>query len=243
MQESIDYKDINKMRKYIPFDINTNSKLYKDGNYLIKIPYYMDEELFKTLLYIDEKKIKGIIKVTNFIKDNDKEIGYRIVRYKNYKSLNKYKNRSIDLKLKDCQKIVDLFMNFNNYKLIYSDHHTGNILFNSETDDMKVCDLDSFRIRDDDSSKERQLRGALELCTQYIYNLYNDEAEIVLSRSVINVDKNNYIREAYDSIGKPDFKQKVKRIEKIDRGAMLTDKIRIKEEVRNFINSGYYRYY
>ncbi|MBR6949541.1 MAG: hypothetical protein IKH54_05075 [Bacilli bacterium] len=249
MQESIEKSSYHKLVRFIPLDWNRGSKIYKDGKHLIKIPMYSDKEevqekalkeLEEALLYIDKKKIKGVVEVTNLFKENSKTVGYRLVRYKDFKSLHKFKNRSINLKVQDCKKIMEIFSSFNDYNLRYHDFHPGNILLNDKTNELLVCDLDSCEINNDTEEKNKQLKSALGLCVQYIYNMYPNDAELILTRSTINVDKNNCIKEIYDSIGKSNFKESINKLDNIDKRYILSDKFRMKEEIKDFVRRGYY---
>lgn len=249
MQESIDITKYHKLHRYLPFDWNMGSKIYKDGKYLVKLPMYSNDEekqdeamkeLEETLLYIDKKQIKGVVEVTNLFKKNDKTIGYRLVKYNDFRSLNKNKNRSINLKINDCKKIMELFSGFNDYNLIYHDFHTGNVLLNEKTNEVLLCDLDSCEINSDEEVKNKQLKNALGLCIQYIYNMYPNDADLILTRSTINVDQNNCIKEIYDSIGEPNFKESINKFDNFDKRYVLQDKFRMREEIHNFMRMGYY---
>lgn len=243
MQESINIKKINKLKVYVPFDTNNSSRIYYEKNLLHKIPYSVGEELTTTLLYLDSKNIKGVIKVTNFIEENNKVIGYTMKKYKNYKSLAKLKRRNVRRKINDCQKIIRMFDKFNREDLIYSDFHTGNILLNPEDNDIKVCDLDNFRLSKEKDDKKWQIYGAMEICVAYLFNVDNVEADIVVNRSGINIDNCNYIRECLKSFGQDDFHNKVKKLSRLDTTKLIQDRKRIQEEARDFMKSGYYRFF
>ena len=249
MQESIEISKYHKLHRYIPFDWNMGSKIYKDGKYLIKLPMFSDDEekqskamqeLENVLLYIEDTKVKGLVEVTNLFKDKDKTIGYRLVKYDDFKSLHKFKSRWISLKIIDCKRIMNLFSTFNDYNLIYHDFHPGNILFNSKTNELLVCDLDSFEISDDEKNKKDQLENALSLCVQYIYNMNPKDAFLLLTRGTVRIDENNCFKEILKTIGTKDFKESINKFDNFDKRYILQDKFRMHDEILDFMRTGYY---
>ena len=243
MDKNIEFNKINKLKIYFPFDTNNSSKIYYEANRLHKIPYHMYDDTIKTLMYIEENKIKGVVKVTNFIENHNEIIGYTMKKYKNHKSLNKLKIEKFDNKIKDCLKIINMFQEYNYNNLIYSDFHTGNILLNTKNNDIKICDLDNFRISSDNDDKKSQLRGVLELCIEYIYQVDPADAHIVVNHSTIEIDKDNYFRECIKSVGDIKFHSTIKKIANLDRSSIPKYRRKIKEEAKQYINSGYYKVY
>ncbi len=243
MIKNLQLGDINKLKRFISFDINNNSKLYYEDNLLHKIPKKINDSLPKILTYIDDNNIKWLVKVVNFIEDKDKIVGYTMMKYDNYKSLSKYKYRDIDLKINDSIKIINAFDYFNNKNLLYKDCHTGNILLNKDNNDIKICDLDSFELCNYKIAKNKQLFKVFELCISYLYNLNSQISYILVNRSTSNIDNDNYIRECLKSVGTKSFQSKVKKLKYIDKTKIKDDRKRMITEAKNYMNSGYYKYY
>ena len=243
MIKRVEVNNLNFFKKYLTTDIHLNSKMYKNGNNLYKFPHRIENDFISTMEYIDEKDINGLVKITSFINDNKNNIvGYTMKNLKHYKSLSKNKKRNFKKKIKDCLKVIDLVDELNNNNLIYHDYHTGNVLLNSKNNDIKICDIDSFEISNSSRLKESQMQKALELCVAYLYNVHPVEAEIVIEHSY-RVDQNGYFRDCVSNIGTKRFKEKVMQLEKLNKKDYQSDRRKIKEDAKDYIKSGYYRYY
>lgn len=242
MLEIIQYKDINKFKIYIPFDINTNSRLYYDKDLIHKILKKPNIDLFKNLEYLDSIKINGILEVKNFIKNNSKLIGYSFKNYKNYKSLNKNKNRDLELKREDCHKIINIFNVLLDNNIIYQDFHCSNILLDSKTNDIKLCDLDSIQVSSDQKEKITQLKSIAILCLMYLYNLTYDEVFVLLKEQV-NLNKDNIINKYINNLYDEQLIDFSKVLDMLDLSIIEDKRIECKKVLKKVKTNGYYTKY
>ena len=179
MLDKIPYKDVKKYKRYIPFDVNTNSRLYFDKDLMHKIFFYKTRDFDNILKKIDELKLEELVELKKLIYKNNFIVGYSIKNYKEYKSLNKYKNRKLKFKKQDCYKIVKAFDNLLKNNLSYVDLTPSNILLNKETNDIKICDLDSLILKDCESNK-LDLKKLLIFILSYLYNINQTHIRNVL---------------------------------------------------------------
>lgn len=246
MIKNLDIKDINKFKIFLNCDFHISSFMYKDKGLIHKLPFLydkekgLDKELIDVINYLDTNEIKGIIKVNNFITENDNIIGYSMKRYKDYKSLNKNKHRKLALKVEDCLQIMKVIENLNNNKLIYRDFHTGNVLLNKTTNDIKICDIDAMYIDKKNEDPKWQTRKALGLCVSYIYNVHPDYGDIVVSRNY-PIDRYGYFEECIKYANTKDFDESIKLLRKLDNDSIKEDRIKIKKHANEYMNSGYYK--
>jgi len=147
MLDIIQYKDVKKYKKYIPFDISTNSRLYYDKDLIHKIFLNKSIDFNIILDMVDKLKLEELVELKKLIYKNDFIVGYSIKNYKEYKSLNKFKKRDFDLKKQDCFNLVKSFDKLLKNNLSYVDFTLSNVLLNSETGDIKICDLDSLILK------------------------------------------------------------------------------------------------
>lgn len=200
MIKNIDIKDINKFKIFLNCDFHISSMLYKDKDLIHKLPFLCDYEkgidngLIEVIDYLDNNNIKGIVKVTNYIRDNENIVGYSMKRYKDYKSFDKNKFRNLSLKVEDCFQLMKIVEEMNNHKLIYRDFHTGNVLLNRKTNDIKICDIDAMYLDKQNEDHKWQRRKALGLCVSYIYNVHPDDSDIVVNRNY-PIDRYGYFQE------------------------------------------------
>lgn len=179
MLDIIQYKDIKKYKRYIPFDVCTNSRLYFDKDLIHKIFFYKTRDFDNILKKIDELKLEELVELKKLIYKNGFIVGYSIKNYKEYKSLNKFKNRKLEFKKEDCYKIVKAFDKLLKNNLSYVDLTTSNILLNKETNDIKICDLDSL-IFNKSESDELDLKKLLIFVLSYLYNIHQTHIRNVL---------------------------------------------------------------
>ena len=192
MLDKIQYKDVKKYKRYIPFDVNTNSRLYFDKDLIHKIFFYKTRDFDNILKKIDELKLEELVELKKLIYKNNFIVGYSIKNYKEYKSLNKFKNRNLELKKEDCYKVVTAFDKLLKNNLSYVDLTPSNILLNKETNDIKICDLDSLVLNDGESN-ELNLKKLLIFVLAYLYNINQNHVRNVLIWSD-NLD-NTFIEE------------------------------------------------
>ena len=143
MLEKLQYKNIKKYKTYIPFDINTNSKLFFDKDLIHKIPFVKERGLDNLLKYLGELNLKELVEIRKLIYYEDLIVGYSMKNYKGYKSLRKFRYRKLDLKKEDCLKIIKSVEVLSENKISFFDSHLGNILLNPKTKDIKICDVGS----------------------------------------------------------------------------------------------------
>lgn len=239
MISNLEIHNFSFFNRYRTFDLNTNSKIYKEDNNLYKIPTIMRRELIDALKYVDENKIKGMVKVKNFITDNGKIIGYSMHNYTNYKSLYKNKFRKFKDKIEDSLKIIDYFEYLNENDLYYADQHVGNMLLNTNSNKLLLCDLDTLRIEKDNYYKRMQTFSAIALVVSYLYGVSQEDADTVVLHSVIDIDDTGYIRDCINSVGQKDFKDRVKKIRKLKYRDIPSINMKISGEAWDYYRSGY----
>jgi len=171
MLDIIQYDDIKKYKRYIPFDNYTSSKLYYDKDVIHKIFFNKDLDLNIILEMVNELKLEELIEIKNLIYKNGIMVGYTMKNYKEYKSLKKFKNRNFALKKQDCIKLVTGFENILKNKLSYVDFHLSNILLNPKNNDIKICDLNGLILKRGKVSEEIGTKNLLILVLAYLYNI------------------------------------------------------------------------
>lgn len=171
MLNIIQYEDIKKYKRYISFDVCTNSKLYFDKDLIHKIFFYRNIDFNTILGMLDELKLEELVELKNLIYKKSFVVGYSMKNYKEYKSLNKYKNRKLELKKEDCYKVVKAFDKLLKNNLSYIDFTTSNILLNKDTNDIKICDLDSLILNNSKSDEEIGIKNLLIFVLSYFYNI------------------------------------------------------------------------
>lgn len=179
MLDIIQYKDVKKYKRYIPFDICTNSRLYYNKDLIHKIFFYKTRDFDNILKKIDELKLEELVELKKIIYKNGFIVGYSMKNYKEYKSLNKFKNRKFVLKKEDCYKVVKAFDKLLKNNLSYVDLTTSNILLNKKTNDIKICDLDSLILKDYESD-ELDLKKLLIFTLSYLYNIHQTHIRNIL---------------------------------------------------------------
>lgn len=239
MITNLEIQNFSFFNRYKTFDLNTNSKIYKEENKLYKIPNNMRTDTIKALKYVDKNKIKGMVKVENFITDNGKIIGYSMPNYKNYKSLYKNRFRRFKDKIEDSIKIIEYFEYLNKNNLYYGDQHVGNMLLNKDTNKLLLCDLDTLRIEKDDFFKKMQILSAISLSLSYLYGVSQEDADTVVLHSIIDIDNKGYIRDSINSVGQEDFFEKVKKFKKLKYKDVPSINMRISTESWDYYRSGY----
>jgi len=239
----INYNEIKKYKLYIFFYFNTNSKLYFDKDTIHKVMFYYIYDLQNKLNYIDSLNLEGIIKLKNLIEKDNKIVGYSSERYRDYKSLRKNENRSINLKIDDCLKIIELFNILNEKNVMFGDFNRSNILLNPKDSSVKICDLDNIEISNKQSHKKDQLRSVAILCLMYLYNL-NYADILFLLREQIDINKDNIINSYFKSMNENNLEDFSSVIKKLDIDIIDENKYKIKTKVKELRKNSYYeRYY
>lgn len=185
MLDIIQFEDIKRYKRYISFDVNTNSRLYYDKDLIHKIFLYKTKDFDTILMKLDELKLEELVELRRLIFKNEFMVGYSIKNYKKYKSLNKFKNREFELKKEDCYKVVKAFDKLLKNNLSYVDFTTSNILLNKNTGNIKICDLDSLILNNSKLDEKSGLKNLLILILTYLYNINRRDI-----RNVITAGKN-----------------------------------------------------
>lgn len=246
MLTSINIEEVKKLKRYHTNNINTNGTLYTDGEYIYKVIVYDEEstfpeELLKILKEIDEKKSTFSVKPKHLIEDNGKVIGYSTIDMKQ-ETMHNLINRSIDQRKKDLLKAFDLVEEIAENGYQYSDFHPGNVLVDGDFEKLTLCDLDCLRyIKDDDDKRKHYLRG-FGLLLSYYYNVDGEAARVaVMNGGNIRYDADNVFRECMDSIGRKDFKKKLKKLENMDSRHFRGYRHDVEEVIIDRARNGYYR--
>lgn len=171
MLEKLQYEEIKKYKRYIPFDTNTNSKLFFDKDVIHKIPFVKERNLDNLLKYLGELNLQELVEIRNLIYYDDLIVGYSMKNYKGYKSLTKFKHRKFDLKKEDCYKIIKSVQVLSKNKISFFDCHSGNILLNPKTKDIKICDIDGLILKESTNLGYRELKNLLVFLLSYLYNI------------------------------------------------------------------------
>ncbi len=235
---NIEYKNIKK----IPFKTNRNSKFYYNKNIIYKIPKHIKKDYIRILDYINNCNIDNLIKLLDYIYKDEEFIGYSFINYNDYKALNKFKKRDILQKKEDCHKIIELFNTLTTNNLFYNDFHCGNIILDEKNNDIKLCDLDSFKIDYTKESIINQIKSSAILCLMYLYNLsYPDILVLIKDGQDINKDKtvNNYFKNLSNS-NITDFHSC---IDKIDLELINKEKGKLKRKCLELSSNSYYNKY
>ena len=182
MIEVKQYSDIKKRRRYIPLDLNTNSKIYINDLELTKTPkphvlFGNREE--KLLKYIDEKNIECCVKIKALIYRDNKLVAYTIKFYKDYKSLRKMLSKNIELKKQDCLKIEQAFNELSRNNLQMIDYNLSNFLLDKHND-VKICDLEGLDINEDKKLQAINNKNLFVLVLSYLYKLSTFDVEALI---------------------------------------------------------------
>lgn len=187
MLEIMQYRKVKKYKRYFTTDLNTRSILYFDKDLLHKIPFKVSDNSETVLKYVYKLKSEELVEIKRLIYKNNLLVGYSIKNYKEYKSLKKLRHRKFKAKKNDCFKIVQTFNRLSHKNLSYSDFHLGNVLLNPQNDDIKVCDIDSFSIKDNKELDKDELQKLLILILAYLYNINEFNIRNVIYSSGIDI--------------------------------------------------------
>ncbi|MBQ8681466.1 MAG: hypothetical protein IJ509_00950 [Bacilli bacterium] len=240
MIESIQYDEIKNKKRYFPLDINTSSKLYADKEIIYKFPYFLSKDLKQILEYVDQLNFKEFIKVLNLIYNKDELIGYSFQRYKNYRSLNKNKLRNFTLKKSDCYKIIKIYNTLAENYIECTDFHQGNVLLDYHTNDIKLCDLDSFCFSTHEDLKEIQIKKAFILSIAYLYNLkYCDVKNVFYDGGIY---PNSFINRCIDNLDKLDIDMALALIDSLEYNSILQERRKIIVKSKQLSKLGYSKF-
>ena len=241
MLERIEYSDVKKYKRYIPFDLNTNSKLYFDGDLIHKIPHFKERDFLKIISMVDSLKLNELIEIKKLIYKNETIVGYSMKNYKEYKSLRKLKNRNFELKRTDCIKIIKCVEVLSNNNISFFDCQLSNILLNPKNNDMKICDIDGLTFNEEKTLNYSDLKKILCLILAYLYNIKEYDIRNVLLSTGIDNNKS--------FINKCCFDEKNLNIEKIytiiydiQKNFTINEKKDIINKSKQLCETGYSKY-
>lgn len=245
MLDRIEEGQIKKGLRFFSCDLNTNSRLYRNQEFLNKYPEFYrlsPTDLGKTLNYIYEENVSCCVEIKNTIYKNDQLIGYTIKFYQDYKSLKRLLKKDISLKKGDCHKVLKAFQMLNEKKLKCRDVHLGNFLINDEQ--CLVCDLDALIVQNDDKFKYEQVQNAITLCLAYLYRLKFIDVRILLKDNqsfIINGFRINELIRGFDNQNLHDFE---KIIAEIDENELEKSRKYLKQKIKQLrLNPYYSKYY
>ncbi len=238
------YSEIKKGIRYIPFDVNTNSKIYANGSELTKFPtkqILLRGTLEPLLKYIDEKDIDCCIKVKSLIYKKNKFIGYKIKFYQDYKSLRKLLNRNFSLKKQDCINIEGVFNILTENNLQVFDHALSNILLNKEGK-VLICDLDGLKINDSREVSKLNRKCLFVLALSYLYKIpANEIMVLVRNQSEFLIDNNKELIELFDKINNGEEVKINNLLDLISDDDVKIKRMSLKHDVECLKDSGYFR--
>lgn len=241
MLEKIQYKDIKRYKRYIPFDLNTKSKLYFDKDLIHKIPYMKERELDKILKYIDELKLEELIEIKKLIYRNGFIIGYSMKNYKEYKSLKKFKHRKFTLKKNDCFTLIESLKVLSQHNLSFLDCNLSNFLLNPKSNDIKICDIDGLTFIKNKSLNNEALKRILTLLLSYLYNVKECDIRNVLNSNGIDVE-GSIINECCMLEKNISFETIVGIIDMVKTENIKKEKTYIVQKSKKLSESGYSKY-
>lgn len=231
MLNKIDYEEVMKFKRYKPRDTNNSSILYYNNNIIYKLPYFFDQGKIEVINYISECNYDNLIKIKDFIMQEGFAVGYSFKFYDNYKSLAKFPKRDIKLKINDCHKVIDIFNMLVDNGLTYIDYHCGNILLNSKTDDIKLCDIDSLIADDYINDFIWSNQSAMALCLEYLYGF-----PVIFMKRLIEdgeaINKDNLINEFYTNMTSDNLYDFHNVLEQLDLELLLKEQKTLKPKVK-----------
>ncbi len=227
----IEIGNLNPLKRYVAFDLNTNSKIYRQNGLLYKVPRFFGDDLKFVLENLKKKKMNNVVQIKDIYTKNDKDYAYSMRYYKGYKSIRRFKSRDLSLKFEDCKKIIKAFCDLGRRNMIYYDFHKGNVLLQKKTNDIVICDIDGLEKCRRKEDKEEQLTDAVCLCAAYIYNTGFPEMKAYV-KTKRKLDSKNIIRSCLDTIGTKDFFKNVDKMTEIDQEDIKRNQRRIKQEAK-----------
>lgn len=203
MIEVKQYTDIKKGRRYLPFDLNTNSKIYVNGLELTKIPkkhILFGSRQEKLLKYIDARNIKSCVEIKKLIYKENRLVAYTIKFYKDHKSLRKLLRKKIELKKQDCLKIEQAFNELSKNNLQIIDYNLSNILLD-KNQNVIICDLESLDINESEKVKIINNKNLFVLVLSYIYKIPTSSVEALLKNlDGFLINDNNILFEVFERV-------------------------------------------
>lgn len=246
MLEVVNYNNIKKGVRYIPLDINTNSKLYKSGLELIKFPFQITssrKELEKTLCYIDERNLDCCVKVKSLIYDKNELIAYKITFYQDYKSLRRMYNRKFSLKKQDCLNIEQTFNKLTENNIQVCDHTLSNILLNKDNN-ILICDLDALEINNSNEVYKLNRKCLFVLALAYLYKLpANYVLALIKNMDVFLIENNMNLLKLFIRIENGEQVYMKELLDLINENDIKVKRKSLKKSVRQLESSGYYDKY
>lgn len=245
MLEVKQYHDIKKGVRYIPFDTNTNSKIYKNGLELIKIPkphIPVGKTLENLIRYIDSCKMNRCIKVKSLIYKQEKCVAYSIKFYKGYKSLRKLLSRNFELKKQDCLKIEEAFNELSKNNLEIIDYNLSNIL--CKNDNVLICDLDGLILNQNPEVNSINNRNLFVLILAYLYRIPTNQI-CALIRHIDNflIEDNQKLFDLFSRIKEGKIVNAQELLNLITDVDVKVMRRKLKLSISNLQDSGYYKNY
>lgn len=231
MVKKIEIGNLNPLKRYVAFDLNTNSKIYRQNGVLYKVPRRFTEDLNFVLENLKKKKMNNVVQIKDIYTKNKKDYAYSMRYYKGYKSIRRFKSRDTKLKLEDCKKIIKAFRDLASRNMIYYDFHKGNVLLEKNTNNIIICDIDGLEKCRRKEDKKEQMIDAVCLCASYLYNV-DFPAMKAYVKTKRPLDNKNILRSCLDTIGTEDFFKNVHRLSEIDTEDIKRNQHRIKQEAK-----------
>jgi len=241
MLDLIEYENLKRYKRYLTTDLNTKSKLYFDKKLIHKIPNEIDSKLRFVLEYIDKLNLKELIELKKVIYSKNDFVGYSMINYKEYKSLNKLGYRNFDLKKEDSFKLLQIFINLKKNNLAYKDFHKGNILLNTKTNDIKICDLDSFNYDTNYFLNGEELRKIFLLILSYLYNVREYDIRNIFNSSGIEIE-NSFINLCSNKYNFIDLNKIYTAINYIKQEYCIEERRHIISKSKQLSETGYSKY-
>lgn len=231
MIKRFEIQNLNPLKRYVVFDLNTNSKIYRQNGLLYKVPRYFTKDLTYVLEELSKKKLNSVVQVKEIYTKNNKDYAYSMRYYKGYKSIRRFKNREISLKVEDCKKIIKAFYQLGKRNMIYYDFHKGNVLLRKDRNNIVICDLDGLEKCRRKEDKKIQLQDAVCLCAAYLYNVDFQSMKAYI-RTNKKLDSKNILHSCMDTVGTKEFFQNVNRLSELDEEDIKQNQKRIKQSAK-----------
>ena len=242
MLTSINIENVKKLKRYHTNNMNTRGCLFTDNKYIYKVfDKKMSDESIELLEELSEKKYDFLVTPVHLIEDNGEVIGYSTID-KKQKTMYNRRHRSIELRKKDLLKAFDLIETIEEHGMIYYDFHPGNVLVDSDFENLTLCDLDTLKkITKKEQKKEHYVEG-FKLLLGYYYDLSVAEAKYAIDNGGnVQYDEDGTFKDCLNNIGKKVFKKKVKKLGFINTKNYRSHRADVKYVLEDRYKGGYIR--